>query len=51
MSLAEHTTAESPITPRLALDQIKRELPSDIGAKVASPRADPSEGAGDTFAA
>ena len=49
MAPAEHTKQETPITPRLKIEKLA--VSEQMMPKVASPRADPSEGAGDTIAA
>ena len=51
---ARHLKKDTPITPRQNLPAnlpVKEMQNLDIGAKVHSPRVDPSEGAGDTFTA
>ena len=51
---ARHLKKDTPITPRQNLPAnlpVKEMQNLDIGAKVQSPRVDPSEGAGDTFTA
>ena len=49
---ARHLKKDSPITPRQNLNLPVKEMQGlDIGTKIASPRVDPSEGAGDTFTA
>ena len=48
---ARHLKKDSPITPRQLNLPVKEMQGLDIGTKIASPRVDPSEGAGDTFTA
>lgn len=48
---ARHLKKDSPITPRQLNLPVREMQGLDIGTKIASPRVDPSEGAGDTFTA